>query len=45
MDWNSVAVTIGTILGVVALPLVTLWGYLIGPHHQVLKGARYANTQ
>ena len=29
MDWNSVAGTISTLLGVAALPLVTLLGYLI----------------
>ena len=39
MDWNSVAETISTLLGVVALPLVTLLGYII-----VRKGTKEAHV-
>ena len=39
MDWSSVAGTIGTLLGVVALPLVTLLGYII-----VRKGTKESHV-
>ena len=39
MDWNSVAEAIGITLGVVALPLVTLLGYLI-----VRKGTKESHV-
>ena len=39
MDWNNVAGTISTLLGVVALPFVTLLGYLI-----VQKGTKESHV-